>query len=220
MAGEAWTAGNPFLGQDNPYLNDIVANATGDIVRQYNTITKPQLESAGVNSGSFGNSGVQQMQQNALNDVTRSIGNTAANLRFNDYNNQQNMYRWDQEFNRGLSNDAYSQNMNNLQAGINLLGLSNQYQNQSLNNANTIQNTPLNYWQQFANQMNGLGQGYGTQTTTSQGSGSPLTGALGGWQLGGAIAKSWGNSGNGGSAGGVSGYPDYGLSTGGNGAWV
>jgi hypothetical protein len=45
-----------------------------------------------------------------------------------------------------------------------LLGTLNGYNQQDLTNATNVQNTPLNYYGQFANQANAFGQGYGTQT--------------------------------------------------------
>lgn len=56
---------NQFIqgGQTNPYLDQMVSKAQGSVVDQFNNMTKPQIEAAGVNSGSFGNTGYQQMMQ-------------------------------------------------------------------------------------------------------------------------------------------------------------
>lgn len=185
--------GNPFLGQNNPYLQGMIDSSLGDTVRNYNLAVKPQMESAMVGSGSFGNSGLQQIQQAQQSDLQRNLGNQANNLRGTDYNNQQGMYRWDQEFNRGLFNDAFSQNQQGLQNFMGLLSTGNQFNQQDQNNAGSIQNAPLNYFGQFNNIANSVaGQG-GTSTGSQSQPGSPLMGALGGWQLGGAISGSGGN---------------------------
>jgi hypothetical protein len=92
-------------------------------------------------------------------------------------------------------------NFGNQLAGANLgLNVYNQMQgnNQSALTAGTnIQNTPMNYWSQFANQANAIGNGYGATTGTSSAQGSPLMGALGGYQLGGQISKNLGIGGSG-----------------------
>jgi hypothetical protein len=193
-----WTGGNPFLGQNNPYLQGQIDSSLGDTVRNYNLTTKPAIESSMVRSGSFGNSGLQEMQGESQRQLQQTLGNQANQMRGADYNNQQNMYQWDQGFNRNLFNDQFSQNQQNIQTTMGLLGVQNQFNQQDLQNGTQIQNTPLNYYQQFANQANGIGQGYGTQTGTSSAQGSPLMGALGGAQLGQAFGNQmgWGNNGN------------------------
>lgn len=186
---------NPYLGQDNPYLQANIDKAQGDLVRNYNLTTQPAYNSAMVRSGSFGNAGVQQLNENAQKNLQSSLGDISNSMRMQDYNNQQNMYRWDSEFNRNLYNDAYSQNMNNLTTGIGLLGTLAGYNANDLTNANNIQNTPLNYWQQFANQANAFGNGYGTTTSNTGTSSNPLMSALGGAQLG-QSAMGWWNRNN------------------------
>lgn len=188
-------ATNPYLGQNNPYLQQNIDKAQGDLVRNFNLTTQPAYNSAMVKSGSFGNAGIQQMNENAQKNLQGSLGDVSNSMRMQDYNNQQNMYRWDNEFNRNLYNDAYSQNMNNLTTGVGLLGTLAGYNSNDLTNANNIQNTPLNYWSQFSNAANGMGQGYGTTTSNVGSSSSPITSALGGAQLGQA-AMGWWNRNN------------------------
>lgn len=186
---------NPYLAKENPYLQQTIDKAQGDLVRNYNLTTQPAYNSAMVRSGSFGNAGVQQMNENAQKNLQGSLGDVSNSMRMQDYNNQQSMYRWDNEFNRNLYNDAYSQNMNNLTTGVGLLGTLSGYNANDLTNANNIQNTPLNYWSQFSNAANGMGQGYGTTTSNMGSSSSPITSALGGAQLGQA-AMGWWNRNN------------------------
>lgn len=186
---------NPYLGQGNPYLQANIDKAQGDMVRSYNLATQPAYNSAMVKSGSFGNSGVQELNENAQKNLQDSLGNVSNNMRMQDYNNQQAMYRWDNEFNRNLYNDAYSQNMNNLTTGIGLLGTLAGYNANDLTNSTNYQNTPMNYWQQFSNAANALGQGFGTSTSQTGMSSSPFTSMLGGAQLGQA-AMGWWNRNN------------------------
>jgi hypothetical protein len=198
---------NPFLSGENPYLTAGIDKAQGDLARNYNLTTQPAYNSAMVKSGSFGNAGVEELNQNAQKNLQDSMGNISSQMRGADYQNRQNLYmqnraqdignyQWDQGFNRSLYNDAYSQNMNNLTTGVGLLGTLAGYNSNDLTNANNIQNTPLNYWSNFSNQANGMGQGYGSTTGTVGSTSSPWTSALGGAQLGSSAMGWWNNYNN------------------------
>lgn len=91
---------NPFLQQSNPYLQSSIDSALGDQARNYNLAVKPQTESAMVGSGSFGNSGLQQMQGEQQRNLMQEQGRTASNMRFADYQNQSQLY--DNERNRQM----------------------------------------------------------------------------------------------------------------------
>ncbi len=194
---------NPYLSGSNPYLQGSIDKAQGDLTRQYNLTTQPAYNSAMVKSGSFGNEGVNQMNQNSQKNLMDAQGNIDTSMRNADYQNRSNQYLQQQSmdnsnywnnnnFNRSLYNDAYSQNMNNLTTGVGLLGTMAGYNANDLTNANAIQNTPMNYWSQFANGANSLGRGYGTNTQTTGSTSNPLMGALGGAQLG-QSAMGWWN---------------------------
>jgi hypothetical protein len=205
---------NPFLGRDNPYLTDKINQAQGDLVRNYNLTTQPAYNTAMVKSGSFGNEGVAQMNSNAQLNLQKSLGDVSTNMRGQDYDSQKQLYmqdraqnlqnyQWDQGFNRDLFNDAYTQNMGNLQAGVGLLGTMAGYNANDLANGTTIQNTPFNYWSQFSNAANSMANGFGTTTGTMSGGGSnPLMAGLGGMQLGRSL---WGSSNTGTSGNNYSG---------------
>lgn len=204
MANLGFSTSNPFLGQDNPYLRQNIDATLGDVTRNYNTAVKPQMENSMVNSGSFGNSGLMEMQGNQQRQLGETLGRTAGAMRLQDYGQQQDMYKWDQGFDRDLYNDAYGQQQQNLQTGIGLLDRMQAYDVNDTNNATTIQNTPMNYWQQFSGGANSIGQGYGNTTGSQTGGGSnPWVSALGGAQLGSSMQKSmgWGGWGGGSTAG-------------------
>jgi len=196
-------AANPFLGQDNPYLQSIIDLSSKDMVDNFNRTVIPAGNKAMIASGSFGNAGLQEMERAAASDLQGNLGDLASKLRFNDYGQQQNMFRWDQEqqegtrrwdlgFDRDVFNDAYSQNMGNLQAGIGLIDTMGRWTGQDIKNATAQQDTPLNYWSQFQNAANGLARGFGTTTNTTGTTSNPLATAAGGAQLG----SSWWNSRN------------------------
>ena len=188
---------NPYLNADNPYLTKKIDQAQGDLVRNFNLTTQPAYNSAMVRSGSFGNAGVQQMNENAQRNLQSEMGDISTNLRGQDYQNQGAMYQWDQGFDRSLYNDAYGQQQQNLQTSMGLLDRQQAYNVNDSQNAQTIQNTPLDYWKQFSNGANSIGQGYGTSTGTESGGGSnPWVSALGGAQLGASLMKGWGGWGD------------------------
>jgi hypothetical protein len=206
--GLGTAATNPYLNKANPELESIIGQVTGDLTKQWNLTARPAMNAAMVKSGSFGNSALDELDRNAQDQLSRSVGDATSKLRFNDYTQRQDMYRWQQQqdasnqqfnlgFGRSLNNDAYAQSMGNLQAGIGLLGTLGGYNTQDINNSTTQQNTPLNYWQQFTNAANGVANGFGTTTSTQGTSGNPFAAALGGAQLG----SSWWNSRNGSGGG-------------------
>lgn len=88
-SGNAAT-GNAYAGS-NPYLQQNIDAAMGDITRNYNDAIAPGLTTQSVSSGSFGNSGAQAAQQNSLNDLTKNLGNTASGMRMQDYTAQQQL---------------------------------------------------------------------------------------------------------------------------------
>lgn len=196
------------MATNNPYLQPAIDAAQGDIVRNYALSTQPAYNSAMVRSGSFGNSGVQQLNENAQLNLQKSLGDVSSTMRNNDYqfdrtlrhnesqfdrNLGNNQYQFENQFNRSLFNDAYGQNQQNLQTGIGLLDRMQAYDSTATGNATTQQNTPLDYWKQFSQGANSIGNGFGTNTGTQSGGGSnPWVSALGGAQLGSSVAKGMG----------------------------
>ena len=189
---QSWTGGNPFLGSNNPYLQKNIDAAQTDVTKQYQLGTAPQMASRQAASGSFGNSGLDQVQGEQQRQFGDTLGRVDSHMRGQDYTNQGAMYQWDQGFNANQYQQGINNNNTNLQNYMGLLSTGNQLNNQSVNSANTIYNTPMNYAQGFSNQASGLGSGNGTQTQSTNMPGSPLLGALGGWQLGSQIGKSFG----------------------------
>ena len=183
-------SGNPFLGQNNPYLQKQIDATMGDMASNYNMLQKSQQESAMVGSGSFGNSGLQQLQQKGLYDQQQAMGNTANNMRAQDYNNQQSMYQWDQGFNKSIYDTTFNQNQQNVQTTMGLLGAMNGYGQQDIANSTNIQNTPMNYFNSFSGAANSIGSGGGSSNQSMPG--NPTAGFLGGAMLGNQFGKSMG----------------------------
>lgn len=190
---------NPYMpqqpqqrpGLDNPYtawMADSIGQRLGQNL-QRNIL--PGIRSAASAAGGLGGSRQGIAEGIAIGDTMTGYGNTLANL----YSGQFNADR-----NYGLANDAldlnvYNANQNWMRQGQQdqlgladrLLGWNQQY---GVGTATNVQNTPLNYWNQFGNQASqfaGLG---GQQSQQMQG--NPYLGALGGAMTAGNLWKSWG----------------------------
>ncbi|WP_393922893.1 hypothetical protein [Pseudomonas fluorescens] len=88
-SGKAATT-NAYAGS-NPYLQQNIDAAMGDITKNYNNAIAPGLTTQSVGSGSFGNSGAQAAQQNSLDSLAKNLGNTASSMRMQDYGTQQQL---------------------------------------------------------------------------------------------------------------------------------
>jgi len=102
---------NLGFGGMNPYTQGAVNSTMQDMANNYNLINRPQQENAMVNSGSFGNSGLQQMRQQDDQNQLKSMGNVAANM-------QNNAYLGQQQFGLQAQNQLYNQQMGNQQFGL------------------------------------------------------------------------------------------------------
>lgn len=184
----------------NPYFQQSVNDSLGDTVRAYNLTTQPAFNSAMVNSGSFGNEGVAQMNGEAQRQLQTSLGRQANDMQSGNFwqgmgfDNQN--YWNNQNFNRNVYNDSFGQGQQQYQNALNLLGLQNSTNNQNLGFGTQIQNAPMNYYSNFNQQANSIGQGYGSSSGTQSAQGSPLMGALGGAQLGNYFSNAFGSSGS------------------------
>lgn len=73
---------NQFIqgGNTNPYLDSMVSKAQGSVVDQFNNMVKPQTEAAMQQSGSFGNSGYQQLMQNQQKQAGQQMSDIATQM--------------------------------------------------------------------------------------------------------------------------------------------
>lgn len=90
-------ADNPYLSRPgnvspNPYLQSTIDSTLGDITRNYNLTTAPAMATAQARSGSFGNSGLAQMESENQRNLAQELGRASSNLRFGDYQQQAQMY--------------------------------------------------------------------------------------------------------------------------------
>lgn len=89
------------------------------------------------------------------------------------------------QFDQNLDFNTWQANTNNMRNGqrdqLDFLNSLMGWNQQGITNSTNVQNTPLNYYTQFANLANQAGGSGAQQVTPLQG--NPLMGAIGGWQL-------------------------------------
>lgn len=202
-------------GGGNPYLQGMGEAAIAQNTQNFNRNVLPSISSRSMATGGYGGSRQGVIEATAANDLNTGNANALANLYGNQYNNDQNRnlgyYQATNQLNLGLgglgyqyadldrriNNDNQAWQQQGINNGLNILDRLQAGNNTAINSGNAIQQTPINYWNQFSQGANSIGQGYGTSTSSSQNGSNPLLGALGGAQLGGQVANWWngGNSG-------------------------
>jgi hypothetical protein len=105
-AGQASTTTNPYFGAGNPYTSQAVDAASQAATRNYNLAIAPQRDAQMARSGSFGNTGVQQMQMEDQRNLQGTLGNIATNAYMQDLQAQQQM--GESAANRGTSNSQFN----------------------------------------------------------------------------------------------------------------
>ena len=219
---------NPYAQGNNPYLQQMVDATASDTLRNYNLSVRPQMDALDARSGSFGNSGVQQMQLEGQRQLAQTLGNQAATIYGNDYAQraQLNENAANRQFQAGQSlasaqNSLYDSERNRqLQsAGMaptfaandytdigKLYGVGQQLQSQqqaeldaNYGQFQNAQNYPVQRLQLMGN---ALGMNFGNSTTTTQNPGSSSTAsrALAGYLLGNQLGGSNSNGGYWGAA--------------------
>lgn len=165
-----------YLG-GNPYLTQQIDAAQGDLVRNWNNVQKPQWDTAMQKSGSFGNSGVAQMNQSAQSDLQRNMGNISSTMRYNNYAGE----RANQMSALGLAPGFAQQDYNDINQ-LNQAGQAYQAQNQKYLDADYSQFLDQrNYPQQQLDTMGtALGRSYGQNTTQTQPGASTASQLFGG----------------------------------------
>ena len=105
LAGQA----NPYMGQQNPYsgqnqyLQSMIDWSSNDMIDAYNKTVNPQLAAMDRASGAFGNSGVNEMRQDSMSDLTKNIGDMSNSMRFSDYGQQAQLAESGLNRNAGLA---------------------------------------------------------------------------------------------------------------------
>jgi hypothetical protein len=190
----------------NPYLQQMGDMMAGTMTNNWQRKVQPQIASQSIAAGGYGGSRQGVAEANSANDLNMGIGSALANLYGQGYGQglnydlgQQNLGLGYANLDRNINNDNLNWRMQGANFGLNLYDRMQQANQLGLQTGTQLQNTPLNYWNQFSQGANSLGQGYGTSTGSQNMPGNPLMGAIGGAQLGSQFANWWG-SGNGGAS--------------------
>lgn len=148
--GTSYAGWNPYAGMDNPYLNNAIKQAMGDVESRINST---------FNGNAFGGTAHQQT-------LARELGNVSNNMRMQDYSTQQGLA--ENAVNRDLSNQQYNINnansLNQFNAG---LGFQNANIANQMGQVNAgIEGQNVNN-QQAANQFNAGLQGQNIANTNA-----------------------------------------------------
>ena len=109
---------NPYAGA-NPYLESTINNTLGDVTRQFNQNVVPTEIQRGLQSGSFGNSGNMERQDQNRYDLSKSLGNIASGMRMQDYTTQQGLAESDINRRLGAQQTDLARNSGVSEAGLN-----------------------------------------------------------------------------------------------------
>ena len=195
LGGSYLGSGNPYAGA-NPYLEQNIQNTMGDMTKAYNQQVAPTMAATAYKSGSFGNTGQQEMENQSRNMLQQNLGRVSGDMRMADYGNQQSM--WEQERNRMMNGLGQASNIYGLgyQPAQQMLGIGGTMQQQGQNELNSqyqqwqnAQQWPFTTGQYMNSTLNGSGAG-SQQQTTAPGQ-NPVAGLLGGALLGNQIYNNW-----------------------------
>jgi len=196
---------NPYLSGSNPYLQSTIDSTLGDITKNYNQTVKPAMSTAQARSGSFGNSGLQEIQAGQEQSLAQELGRASSNLRFGDYQQRAQMYGQERDRQMQATNNApnfANVDYTDLQA-MQQAGNSLQNQQQAQRTADYGQYTDARNWpfqtlSAWGGAM-GNGGGYVPPAAKANTGANALGGALAGAQLGSSlgIGSGWGAIGGG-----------------------
>jgi hypothetical protein len=155
-------------GNTNPYLDQMVNKAQTSVVDNFNNMVKPQTEMAMQNSGSFGNSGYQQLMQNQQKAAGQQMADIATDMYGNAYNTDQANRMQAIGMAPTFGNAAYQDAAQLLNAG----GIQQNQAQQGLDfNYQQFQEAQNNPYKQLAATGGVVGQNMGSTTTGTQSGG-------------------------------------------------
>jgi len=194
-------ASNPYLQGENPYLQSTIDSTLGDITKNYNQTVRPAMGTAQARSGSFGNAGLQQIQNSQQQGLAQELGRASSNLRYGDYTNRANLY--ESGLNRqqqaalgapAFSNVDYTDLQAMQQAGNAAQGQSQNELTGQYEQYKDARQWPFTTLSAYSGGLNGSTLQQQQQTPTANTGANVLGGALAGAQLGGStgIGSGWG----------------------------
>lgn len=171
----------------NPYLDQSIANAQGDLAKGWNQVAKPAWDKAMSSSGSFGNTGVMQSMGFDQEKLAQQMGRVASDMRDNAYNTERNFMQQALGMAPAFANQDYVDLQQLLGIGSQMQGFQQAAQNQN-----------QNWWQEAQDypgkQLGLLGQALGMQqgstSTQTQPDPSKASQIVGGALVGSQVAPS------------------------------
>ena len=197
---------NPYLSGSNPYLQSTIDSTLGDITRNYNMTTAPAMATAQARSGSFGNSGLEEMKRDQERSLGQELGRASSNLRFGDYQQQAQQYGQERDRQMQVTQNAPSfANVDyvDLQAaqsaGNALQGQQQGERTADFNQYLDARNWPFQTFNAYAGAMGAGGGQASPQYPEANKGANALGGALAGAQLGSSlgVGAGWGAIGGG-----------------------
>ncbi|MDO9313401.1 MAG: hypothetical protein Q7T97_02510 [Burkholderiaceae bacterium] len=138
----------------NPYLDQSIQNAQGDLTRSYNMVNKPAWDKAMQGSGSFGNTGVMEAAGYDRQNLANSLGKVSTDMRNNAYNTDRAQQMQAMSMAPQYANQDYQDTNQLLNAGAQQQTFNSGYQAQQNQFFQDARNYPQ---QQLANYGNNLG---------------------------------------------------------------
>lgn len=86
LGRETDVARNRFLDENNPFLQEVIDNTTGDVTRAFNLQQAPQQLAQFAMGGAFGGSAHLQAMGESQRALAQELGRTASGLRSDDFN--------------------------------------------------------------------------------------------------------------------------------------
>lgn len=180
--------------ESNPYLSGMVNKAMGDVTKNYSTAVAPMTDASFARKGAFGGSAWADQVAGNQKQMTDQLGGIANDMYGGNYENERRRMTQYASMVPTLANQDY------IDANA-LMGVGDKLQNYNQGLLDTqygqfkeAQNYPV---QQLDIIRQALGLPVGTTSTSTQPSGSKLSGAAGGAMVGSQLAGPWGAIGGG-----------------------
>lgn len=155
-------------GNTNPYLDQMVNQAQASVARNYGNSIAPELTGMGVNSGSFGNSGVEQVIRNSQQDLQKTMGDIATSMYGGAYDADRARQMQGIGMAQQFGNQAYTDASALMKAGQVMQDQNQQNRDFAYQQYEDQQNLP---YKQLAAMSGVFGSNLGSSSTTTQSGG-------------------------------------------------
>jgi hypothetical protein len=179
------TISGGFMGA-NPYLDQSIASAQGDLTSAWNRVQKPAWDKAMQSSGSFGHTGIQQANGYAAEGLQQNLGRVASDMRGNAYNTERGFMQQALSMAPQYANQDYADANALLSVGNQAQTFQQAAQNQNQNWFTEAQQYPQ---QQLGLLGNALGMNQGSTKTQTQPDPSRTSQIVGGALTGAQLAQ-------------------------------